>query len=128
MCHSLKLSFILLSAKDPKRKTFAKELEEEESLLKQCVEKLKSVEASRVALVSQLKEALHEQVVNDNMLPVFLLLFCAFLFFFHVHLTMMHFIIYSFAHFPTFSAQESELENVRTQMQVFSVIDISFNY
>ncbi|PON54200.1 RNA polymerase II-binding domain containing protein [Trema orientale] len=62
------------NAKDPKRKTFAKELEEEENLLKQCMEKLKSVEASRVALVSQLKEALHEQ--------------------------------------------ESELENVRTQMQV----------
>ncbi|TKY47628.1 Regulation of nuclear pre-mRNA domain-containing protein 1B [Spatholobus suberectus] len=61
-------------AKDPKRKTLAKELEEEENLLKQCIEKLKSVEASRVALVSQLKEALHEQ--------------------------------------------ESELENVRTQMQV----------
>lgn len=39
-----------------------KELEEEENLLKQCIEKLKSAEASRVALVSQLKEALHEQV------------------------------------------------------------------
>ncbi|XP_031257056.1 regulation of nuclear pre-mRNA domain-containing protein 1B [Pistacia vera] len=61
-------------AKDPKRKTLATELEEEENLLKQCIEKLKSVEASRVALVSQLKEALHEE--------------------------------------------ESELENVRTQMQV----------
>ncbi|KAG4387527.1 hypothetical protein GLYMA_11G237400v4 [Glycine max] len=61
-------------AKDPKRKTLAKELEEEENILKRCVEKLKLVEASRVALVSQLKEALHEQ--------------------------------------------ESELENVRTQMQV----------
>ncbi|KAH9718469.1 CID domain-containing protein [Citrus sinensis] len=62
------------NAKDPKRKTLSKELEEEENMLKQCIEKLKSVEASRVALVSQLKEALHEQ--------------------------------------------ESELENVRTQMQV----------
>ncbi|KAK7387504.1 hypothetical protein VNO78_28359 [Psophocarpus tetragonolobus] len=61
-------------AKDPKRKTLAKELEEGENLLKQCIEKLKLVEASRVLLVSQLKEALHEQ--------------------------------------------ESELENVRTQMQV----------
>ncbi|KAG5093415.1 hypothetical protein JHK84_049003 [Glycine max] len=59
---------------DPKRNTLAKELEEEENVLKQCIEKLKLVEASRVALVSQLKEALHEQ--------------------------------------------ESELENVRTQMQV----------
>ncbi|KAJ1382750.1 RNA polymerase II-binding domain [Sesbania bispinosa] len=61
-------------AKDPKRKTLAKELEEEENVLKQCIEKLKLVEASRIALASQLKEALHEQ--------------------------------------------ESELENVRTQMQV----------
>ncbi|KAK7281039.1 hypothetical protein RIF29_08683 [Crotalaria pallida] len=61
-------------ANDPKRKTLAKELEEEENILQQCIEKLKSVEASRVALVSQLKEALHEQ--------------------------------------------ESELEDVRTQMQV----------
>lgn len=61
-------------AKDPKRKSLANELEEEENILKQCIEKLKSAEASRVALVSQLKEALHEQ--------------------------------------------ESELENVRTQMQV----------
>ncbi|XVF15120.1 hypothetical protein REPUB_Repub09cG0121900 [Reevesia pubescens] len=62
------------TAKDPKRKTLSKELEDEENLLKECFEKLKSVEASRAALVSQLKEALHEQ--------------------------------------------ESELENVRTQMQV----------
>ncbi|KAJ9177650.1 hypothetical protein P3X46_012845 [Hevea brasiliensis] len=62
------------NGKDPKRKILAKDLEEEENLLKQCIEKLKSVEASRVALVSQLKEALHEQ--------------------------------------------ESELENIRTQMQV----------
>ncbi|XVF58644.1 hypothetical protein PTKIN_Ptkin07bG0082700 [Pterospermum kingtungense] len=61
-------------AKDPKRKTLSKELEDEENLLKECIEKLKSVEASRAALVSQLKEALHEQ--------------------------------------------ESELENVQTQMQV----------
>ncbi|XP_059640899.1 uncharacterized protein LOC132283040 isoform X2 [Cornus florida] len=61
-------------AKDPKRKTLSKEIEEEENLMKQCIEKLKVVEANRVALVSQLREALHEQ--------------------------------------------ESELENVRTQMQV----------
>ncbi|KAF8405962.1 hypothetical protein HHK36_008042 [Tetracentron sinense] len=59
---------------DPKRATLANKLEEEETLLKQSIEKLKSVEATRVALVSQLREALHEQ--------------------------------------------ESELENVRTQLQV----------
>ena len=56
------LILLFFSAKDPKRKTLAKGLEEEENLLKQCIEKLKLVEASRVALVSQLKEALHEQV------------------------------------------------------------------
>ncbi|KAI8540768.1 hypothetical protein RHMOL_Rhmol08G0010700 [Rhododendron molle] len=61
-------------AKDPKRKTLSKELEEEENALKQCIEKLKVVEANRIALVSQLREALHEE--------------------------------------------ESELESVRTQMQV----------
>ncbi|KAM1068264.1 uncharacterized protein LOC126623358 isoform X1 [Malus sylvestris] len=62
------------NAKDPKWKTLAKEVEEEENILKQCIDKLKLVETSRVALVSQLQEALHEQ--------------------------------------------ESELENVRTHMQV----------
>lgn len=61
-------------AKDPKRKTLSKELEEDENVLKQCIEKLKVVEANRIALVSQLREALHEE--------------------------------------------ESELESVRTQMQV----------
>ncbi|XP_057807061.1 LOW QUALITY PROTEIN: uncharacterized protein LOC131021785 [Salvia miltiorrhiza] len=64
----------LTKAKDPSRKTLAKELEEEESILKQCIEKLKEVENNRVALVAQLRDALHEQ--------------------------------------------ESELENVRTQIQV----------
>ncbi|XP_057501326.1 uncharacterized protein LOC130785216 isoform X2 [Actinidia eriantha] len=61
-------------ANDPKRQTLSKELKEEENVLKQCIEKLKVVEASRIALVSHLREALHDQ--------------------------------------------ESELENVRTQMQV----------
>ncbi|XP_043698252.1 regulation of nuclear pre-mRNA domain-containing protein 1B-like isoform X2 [Telopea speciosissima] len=59
---------------DPKRTSLANEVEEEENLLKQSIEKLKSFEETRVALVSQLREALHEQ--------------------------------------------ESELENVRTQLQV----------
>lgn len=40
----------------------SKELEEEENILKQCIEKLKVVEANRLTLVSQLKEALNEQV------------------------------------------------------------------
>lgn len=56
------LILLSFSAKDPKRKTLAKELEEEENILRQCIEKIKLVEASRVALVSQLKEALHVQV------------------------------------------------------------------
>ncbi|GAB4847335.1 hypothetical protein Ancab_026391 [Ancistrocladus abbreviatus] len=63
-----------IQVKDPKRKTLANELEEEENTLKQGIEKLKLVEANRVVLVTRLREALHEQ--------------------------------------------ESELENVRTQMQV----------
>ncbi|KAG5245228.1 regulation of nuclear pre-mRNA domain-containing protein [Salix suchowensis] len=52
---------MIIANKDPKRKTLAKELEDNENLLKQSIEKLKSVEASRAALVSQLKEALQEQ-------------------------------------------------------------------
>lgn len=59
----LKSFYFFHSAKDPNRKTLAKELEEEENILKQCIEKLKSAEASRLALVSQLREALSEQVL-----------------------------------------------------------------
>lgn len=61
-----KVCFLCSSAKDPKRKTLSKEMEEMENILKQCIEKLESIEASRVALVSQLKEALHEQVPDHN--------------------------------------------------------------
>ncbi|KAL0842859.1 hypothetical protein Bca101_016104 [Brassica carinata] len=50
------------TAKDnPKRESLAKELEEEEYLLRQCMEKLKSVQGSRTSLVNQLKDALREQ-------------------------------------------------------------------
>ncbi|CAI0428558.1 unnamed protein product [Linum tenue] len=49
------------NGKDPKRTSLAKELEQEDTLLKQCIQKLKSVEASRAALVSQLREALNDQ-------------------------------------------------------------------
>ncbi|VVB18095.1 unnamed protein product [Arabis nemorensis] len=49
------------TANDPRRKTLAKELEEEENILRQSVEKLKSVEESRTSLVNHLKEALREQ-------------------------------------------------------------------
>lgn len=56
--------FICHLANDPKRKTLSKELEEEENVLKQCIEKLKVVEANRIALVSQLREALNEEVLG----------------------------------------------------------------
>lgn len=59
-----KAYFHFFSVKDPKRKILAKELEEEENVLKQCIEKLKLVEANRVALLSQLREALNEQVLS----------------------------------------------------------------
>lgn len=53
---------IYFAAKDPKRKTLAKELGEEETTLKECIEKLKVVEANRAVLVAHLREALQEQV------------------------------------------------------------------
>ncbi|PKA58086.1 hypothetical protein AXF42_Ash019312 [Apostasia shenzhenica] len=46
---------------DPRRAMLAEELQVEENALKECIEKLKSVEASRLTLVLQLKEALQEQ-------------------------------------------------------------------
>ncbi|KAG1338535.1 formin-like protein 7 [Cocos nucifera] len=46
---------------DPRRETLANELLEHETTLKQFIEKLKSFEANREALVSQLKAALQEQ-------------------------------------------------------------------
>lgn len=48
----------------PRRETLANELQEHETTLKQFVEKLKSFEANRETLVSQLKEALQEQVCS----------------------------------------------------------------
>lgn len=116
------LTLLTFSAKDPKRKTLAKELEEEESLLRQCIEKLKLVEASRVALVSQLKEALHEQVCYH------VLLFKKFLYLsttfgFQLNLcSKLHFL----AILCGYLFQESELESICTQMQVCN-IKILFN-
>ncbi|XP_076924906.1 uncharacterized protein LOC143587522 [Bidens hawaiensis] len=55
------IDLALKNGKDPKRKSLSKELEEEENLLKQCIEKLKVVEANRLALVSQLRDALNDQ-------------------------------------------------------------------
>ena len=63
---------------NPKRKSLAKELEEEEYLLRQCVEKLKSVQGSRTSLVNQLKDALREQVllIFSHYFVIYLSLFC----------------------------------------------------
>ncbi|CAM8903796.1 unnamed protein product [Rhodiola kirilowii] len=49
------------NAKDPKRKSLANQLEENENHLKTGIEKLKSAEANRAALIEQLKEALNEE-------------------------------------------------------------------
>ncbi|ERM94251.1 regulation of nuclear pre-mRNA domain-containing protein 1B [Amborella trichopoda] len=46
---------------DPQRTTLANELQEQETLLKQCIEQLETVESNRAALVSQLREALNDQ-------------------------------------------------------------------
>ncbi|CAA3023373.1 Hypothetical predicted protein [Olea europaea subsp. europaea] len=54
----------LTKAKDSTRKTLVKELEKEELVLIQCIEKLKVVEASRIILISQLQDALYEQVAQ----------------------------------------------------------------
>lgn len=51
-----------LSDKDPRRESLITELQEKEAALNECIEKLKLAEANRVALVTQLKEALWEQV------------------------------------------------------------------
>lgn len=56
--------FVCYPANDPKRKTLSIDLEGEENVLRESVEKLKVVEANRKALVSQLQEALHEQVLG----------------------------------------------------------------
>ncbi|KAJ4746082.1 Regulation of nuclear pre-mRNA domain-containing protein 1B [Rhynchospora pubera] len=46
---------------ESRREMLEKELKEEETILNQCIERLKAVKQNRSALVSQLKEALKEQ-------------------------------------------------------------------
>lgn len=96
----------------------SKELQEEENLLKQCIEKLKSVEASRVALVSQLKDALHEQVPDCPIIFSFfkckIVSDCNELGF----ITIVYESSFRYSEFILKCFQESELEDVRTQMQV----------
>ncbi|CAI9763452.1 unnamed protein product [Fraxinus pennsylvanica] len=58
------VSIALTKAKDSTRKTLAKELEKEELVLTQSIKKLKVAEANRVILISQLEEALYEQVAQ----------------------------------------------------------------
>ncbi|KAF8660153.1 hypothetical protein HU200_057716 [Digitaria exilis] len=48
-------------AEDPRREVLCAELKDEEANMKECIEKLKVVEANRAAVVSGLKEALQEQ-------------------------------------------------------------------
>lgn len=48
-------------AEGPRREVLCTELKDEEANIKNCIEKLKVVEANRAALVSELKEALQEQ-------------------------------------------------------------------
>jgi len=40
------------------------DLQEQEMTLKQCIEQLESVDAARISLINQLKEALSEQVLR----------------------------------------------------------------
>lgn len=53
----------------------AKDLEEDEKILNQSIEKLKVVEANRLALVSQLRDALNEQVTFWTISPQEILMF-----------------------------------------------------
>ena len=52
----------LYAAEYPRREVLCTELKDEEANMKKCIEKLKVVEANRAAVVSELKEALQEQV------------------------------------------------------------------
>lgn len=52
----------LYAAQDPRREGLCTELKDEEANMKNCIEKLKVVETNRAAVVSELKEALQEQV------------------------------------------------------------------
>jgi hypothetical protein len=52
----------LCAAEDSRREVLCTELKDEDANMKKCVEKLKVVEANRAAVVSELKEALQEQV------------------------------------------------------------------
>lgn len=52
----------IFSDEDPRREPLAAELQVQEIALKESIEKLKLVEATRAALVAQLKEAIWEQV------------------------------------------------------------------
>lgn len=103
--HILALNLGLSSAKDPRRKTLAKELEEEEITLRQSVEKLKLIEESRTSLVKHLREALREQV------KVF-------------HFCKLNNLFRHFDFLLSFVCQESELENLQSQIQV--IIDFCY--
>ncbi|KAL0431998.1 UNVERIFIED_CONTAM: Regulation of nuclear pre-domain-containing protein 1A [Sesamum radiatum] len=54
----------LTKAKDPSRKTLAKELEEEENTLKQCIDKLKESELENLRTQIQVAQAQVEEAAN----------------------------------------------------------------
>ena len=59
--------FFFFSPGNQDASVLADEILEQENVLKQCIGQLENAEASRAALVSQLKEAIQEQVRLCNM-------------------------------------------------------------
>lgn len=55
-------SFLHISIGSLSGSRVVKELEEQHSMLRECIEQLKALESSRIALVSHLRDAIHEQV------------------------------------------------------------------
>lgn len=77
--------------------------------MKKCIEKLKVVETNRAAIVSELKEALQEQVRTTGILP------------FRTCISLSLILVlcrWSYGILFVYVTQESELEKVRTQLQV----------
>lgn len=69
--HLLLLTLVGLTSGSQPGSTLANELREREKELKQYMEQLENAEAARNSLLSQLKDALHEQV--QAFLPRYLL-------------------------------------------------------
>ena len=85
--------------------------------MKKCIEKLKVVEANRAAVVSELKEALQEQVGTTWSLTSY----DAFSFFPWICICLSSLLVFWVQRYEillVYVNQESELEKVRTQLQV----------